>query len=54
MAGGTEMTALAGEVQKIFVVTIPALYPGKAMVSPLMGTPRTHHHCQTKKHPVEL
>ena len=52
MAGGTEMTALAGEGQKIFMVTIPALYPGKAMVSPLMGTLRAHHHCQTKKHPV--
>ena len=52
MAGGTEMTALAGEGQKIFMVTIPALYPGKAMVSPLMGTLRAHHHCQTKKHPL--
>jgi hypothetical protein len=32
MAGGTEMTALAGEGQKIFMVAIPALYPGKAVV----------------------
>ena len=29
MAGGTEMTALAGEGQKIFMVAIPALHPGK-------------------------
>ena len=26
------MTALAGESQKIFMVTIPALHPGKAVV----------------------
>ena len=26
------MTALAGEGQKIFMVTIPALHPGKAVV----------------------
>jgi len=32
MAGGTEMAALAGEGQKIFMVTIPALHPGKAVV----------------------
>jgi hypothetical protein len=32
MAGGTEMTALTGEGQKIFVVAIPALHPGKAVV----------------------
>ena len=32
MAGGTEMTALAGEGQKIFMVAIPALHPGKAVV----------------------
>ena len=32
MAGGTEMTALAGKGQKIFMVAIPALYPGKAVV----------------------
>jgi len=32
MAGGTEMTALAGEGQKIFMMAIPALYPGKAVV----------------------
>ena len=28
----TEVTALAGEGQKIFMVAIPALHPGKAMV----------------------
>jgi hypothetical protein len=32
MAGGTEMTALAGEGQEIFMVAIPTLHPGKAMV----------------------
>jgi hypothetical protein len=32
MAGRTEMTALAGEGQKIFMVAIPALHPGKAML----------------------
>jgi hypothetical protein len=32
MAGGTEMTALAGEGQKIFMVAIPALQPDKAVV----------------------
>jgi hypothetical protein len=32
MAGGAEMTALAGEGQKIFMVAIPALHPGKAVV----------------------
>jgi hypothetical protein len=32
MAGRTEMTALAGEGQKIFMVAIPALNPGKAVV----------------------
>jgi hypothetical protein len=32
MAGRTEMTALAGEGQKIFMVAIPALHPGKAVV----------------------
>jgi hypothetical protein len=32
MAGGTEMAALAGETQKIFMVAIPALHPGKAVV----------------------
>ena len=32
MARGTEMTALAGEGQKIFMVAIPALHPGKAML----------------------
>ncbi len=32
MAGGTEMTALAGEGQKVFMVAIPALHPGKAAV----------------------
>jgi hypothetical protein len=32
MTGGAELTALAGEGQKIFMVAIPALYPGKAMV----------------------
>jgi hypothetical protein len=32
MAGGTEMAALAGEGQKIFMVTIPTLHPGKAVV----------------------
>ena len=32
MAGRTEMTALAGEGQKIFMLAIPALHPGKAVV----------------------
>jgi hypothetical protein len=32
MAGRTEMTALAGEGEKIFMVAIPALHPGKAVV----------------------
>jgi hypothetical protein len=32
MAGGAEMSALAGESQKICMVTIPALHPGKAVV----------------------
>jgi hypothetical protein len=32
MAGGTEMASLAGEGQKIFMVAIPALRPGKAVV----------------------
>ena len=32
MAGRTEMTALAGESQKIFMVAIPAHHPGKALV----------------------
>ncbi len=32
MTGGTEMTALTGEGQKIFMVAIPALHPGKAVV----------------------
>jgi len=32
MAGGTEMTALAGEGQEIFMLTIRALHPGKAVV----------------------
>jgi hypothetical protein len=32
MAGGTEMMALAREGQKIFMVTIPTLHPGKAVV----------------------
>ena len=32
MAGGAEMAALAGEGQKIFMLAIPALYPGKAVV----------------------
>ena len=32
MAGGTEMTALAGEGEKIFMVAIPALQPDKAVV----------------------
>jgi len=32
MAGGTEMTAHAGEGQNIFMVAIPALHPGKAVV----------------------
>jgi hypothetical protein len=31
MAGGTEMTALTGEGQKIFMLAIPALHPGKAV-----------------------
>ena len=32
MAGGTEMTALAGEGQRIFMLAIPALHPGKAVM----------------------
>jgi hypothetical protein len=32
MAGRAEMTALAGKSQKIFMVAIPALHPGKAVV----------------------
>jgi hypothetical protein len=32
MAGGAEMTALAGESQKIFMVTVTALRAGKAVV----------------------
>ena len=32
MAGGAEMTALAGEGQEILLVAIPALHPGKAVV----------------------
>jgi hypothetical protein len=32
MAGGTEMAALAGEGQKMLMVAIPALHPGKAVV----------------------
>jgi hypothetical protein len=32
MAGGTEMTALAGEGQEIFMLTIRAFHPGKAVV----------------------
>jgi hypothetical protein len=32
MTGGTEMAALAGEGQKIFMVAMPALHPGKAVV----------------------
>ena len=32
MAGRPEMTALAGEGKKIFMVAIPALHPGKPMV----------------------
>jgi len=32
MVGGTEMTVLAGEGQEIFMVAIPALHSGKAMV----------------------
>jgi hypothetical protein len=32
MAGRTEMTALAGEGQKIFMVAIPALDPGEAVM----------------------
>jgi len=31
MGGGTEMTALVGEGQKIFMVAIPAFHPGKAV-----------------------
>ena len=31
-AGRTEMAALAGEDQNIFMMAIPALYPGKAVV----------------------
>jgi hypothetical protein len=32
MAGGTEMTAFAGKSQKIFMVAVPALHPGKAVM----------------------
>ena len=32
MAGGAEMPTLAREGQKIFMVAIPALHPGKAVV----------------------
>jgi hypothetical protein len=32
MAGGTEMTGLAGEGQNIFMAAIPALHQGKALV----------------------
>ncbi len=32
MAGAAEMTALAGESQEIFMLTIRALHPGKAVV----------------------
>jgi hypothetical protein len=32
MAGGTEMTALAGKGQEIFMLTIRAFHPGKAVV----------------------
>ena len=32
MARGTEMTAFAGEGQEIFMLTIRAFHPGKAVV----------------------
>jgi hypothetical protein len=32
MAGGTEMTALAGESQEIFMLTVRAFHPGKTVV----------------------
>jgi hypothetical protein len=32
MAGRIEMTGLAGERRKIFMMAIPALHPGKAVV----------------------